>query len=274
MKKHELGPRSLWFDSTHQFFGSFPRVRTLFAADAVPAFASGAITAHHELESQTNDEIEETYRLTEEQTGHAQDVLERQGANRFPDVVIDATWYDLSAVQDALSDPAKIELCSHLEPRIRSKTDNATGEVKWFWTVKINGNPDGVSRPETEGDAHSREAAHQKLREAIQQFLDLDGPPELDTLSLAIVKTRVSYRYDDPKGEPRPCTGSQIDFDVWTKLQGQELVPPVITVDIEGPSEERVRACRHCLQTHTPEGEEQWARWTVAEILKERGVAK
>lgn len=274
-------------ESTRRWRSVFPRVRATFSPNTsgLAPDVVETINGNPLLKENTTDEVEESYSLNAEQLEYAKVVLEKQNAREFPLIILDATWYDLRSICSSVPKD-KQELCKNLEVRVRSKTYAEYGFTEYYWTVKIKGDPKGLRKPETEQKAKTPEEALKRLEEAVQSILKLPEKPKIETPGIRIRKTRMSYKYREREQDPLPCTGSQIDFDLWTVAGSAASGIPYaevnmeegafITLDIEGPSEEHIARCRNCLQGYIAKngkkGSSDWKEWKMEEALKGFGL--
>ncbi len=253
----ERGSRSMVDDSTHWYAGEQPLVRVPLEGTTDPVLLAAAEELPPQAKKEGHREIEVSLTLAQEELNKAVGVLEEQGAKRVLEGTFVQVWYDANYLCEKLNSSTSLHslsVCRNMEIRVRS-LETAHG-IEYHWTVKVRGQNGSIERQEHEGVVHdSWEHALEKLNEKIAEILNSELHGELPQITadspveMSLKKRRISYRYDErPDGKQIPCTGSQVDFDVWEEINGHtgppildengkptgETEPLLITVDVEG----------------------------------------
>lgn len=259
-----LDPRQQW----HGFFPKFrnPVPKTL--SDDQRDFLASA----QEREGEAQKEVEIALALSPDEAKGGHDTLEKQGARNIFNGSIEAVFYDLSTLCNTLSGGERM-LCKRrskkASARVRSIT-NEHGETQWFWALKI---PNGGhrNRLEIEARAENREEAERALKAKLMAYFRVPSP-RLEKMAegkgaLTFTKSRHSYRFEPPRAG-LPCSHTQIDFDIFTMINGHEVEPAFLSVDIEGPDEEAVENCARCLGFNVAN------EYDLRTIINERGYSR
>ena len=183
--------------------------------------------------------------------------LSKDGATEILHGELEQESFELSNICVTVGDGEKLA-CARMNARVRKVTHLPggwrglikEGREDYFWTVKIKLN-DGneLTRAEYEGPAPTHGGALKLLSKEVQKLLKLKEPPifKRADAKFTVKKTRRSYKYLKDVYPPRPCTGGRVDIDTTTAINGKKLKTPLVTVDVEGLSEQAIAECRNCL---------------------------
>ncbi|MEK7530452.1 MAG: hypothetical protein AAB573_01160 [Patescibacteria group bacterium] len=248
-------------EADHELEAQRAPVRVLESVSALPAWVRSLLGEKEEKRDQA-EEIESTALL--DGSEHRERIIKQltdDGASEIMHAELEAQSYEFKDVC-VLVDESNKQACARMTARIRVHTHRRSrgwrgwiglskeGLIEHFWTVKLRLNDnDEYVRLEFEGPAMNKKEALELLTKKVQELLKLKILPKFDesSISFRVTKTRHSLKYLKNVEPPRPCTGSRVDIDTITAINGKKLKTPLVTVDVEGPSVQAIAECRNCL---------------------------
>lgn len=243
-----------------------PSIRAYLKSGTSVDFKGLSDEARARLES-VPEERERSFELTKKQSDDVLSAL-NEHAEKKGQIEMVSTLYKVANIEcKKLKDS---ELCKNLRPRVRRELNVETGEPRWYATVKIyTGNNSDPEDQNNDGFGTEKEAI-EDLKKLVQKHLDVSKEIELQSW-LTIEKTRTKYEFDD---EEHPCSGTIIDYDHWSKIQGESSMAPVFSIDIESDTIEKVEECTSALKKLVTEngGDSKWEELDLEKVLKERNI--
>ncbi|MEN9390057.1 MAG: hypothetical protein RLZZ283_157 [Candidatus Parcubacteria bacterium] len=232
-------------------------VRVLADPHSLPAWMATIAEGH---KGEHPKEIESTAQLQDvEHREKVKKQLLDDGATEIESANLEAESFEFKNICILAEDGAK-PACARMNARVRTHRHTrggrgwrgliAEGKVRYHWTVKIKlSDGDELERFEYEEECWTRAGAIRGLQRKVQELLKLKKAPTFNRsqVNFRVEKSRRSYKYLKNAEPPRPCSGSRVDIDTVTKINGKKLATPLVTLDVEGPSVQAVAECRNCL---------------------------